>query len=789
MGVVGYTTGLKALLSTRLALDTIGNNVANASTPGYSRQRVALSSALPVSVRGLLVGTGVDALDVRRVVDELLQRRIADQRSIGGRLQARFDSLGEIETYFNEPTESGLGSLMDGYFAQLAALSATPDDPIPRVGVVQAGLEMTGQFREIEARLAGMGTDLTRGLEMRVDEANALADRIALLNVEINAIELGSSQANGLRDERDLAVEELAELIDVEVHESSTGAVRVIAGGAELVSADRSHHLAVSETGGGAVTLTVEGVAGSLDARGGRIGGLIEQIEEFVPRLRAELDELARTLILGVNRLHSTGIPGSGPFHALTGDHAVQDLDQDGKLDDELLSKAGLPFGVSSGTLHVSITDEASGAITVHEIQISASHTTVGDFVDALNAVPHLSAELDAVGRVRIAAGTGYAFDFSSRLDPNPDDAGTFGGGAATLGSAGQEPFDLADGDTLLVSVGGAAAPASITFQAAQFADIDAASAEEVAAAINAEPSTGAAGLVARAVDGQLFLQTAASGAPPSAAGVPVLTLDGGSAVGAFGWAGHVGLAIAGNTVAVEVAVSGAYTGSENGKLFFRPNGDGVVGTTPGLGVDVFDAAGQKLTTLAIGEGYVPGTELDVGNGVKLSFGAGTLSAANFQSFALETLADSDTSDVLVALGINSFLTGSGAADVGVREDIEDDPSLIAAGLSDAAGDNANLLKLMELQDVPLDALGGKSVGQYYGTMVGSLGLETSAVGAGLEASESLATSLELRREQVSGVNVDEELVDLMRFEQSYQAAVRFVSVVNEVQAELLQLI
>ena len=86
------------------------------------------------------------------------------------------------------------------------------------------------------------------------------------------------------------------------------------------------------------------------------------------------------------------------------------------------------------------------------------------------------------------------------------------------------------------------------------------------------------------------------------------------------------------------------------------------------------------VATLDVGQGYEPGTDLEVGNGVKISFGPGAVSQSTGQACSLDVLADSDTSDILVALGINSFFHGSSAADISVSSDLRANVDALAAG-------------------------------------------------------------------------------------------------------------
>jgi flagellar hook-associated protein FlgK len=478
-------------------------------------------------------------------------------------------------------------------------------------------------------------------------------------------------------------------------------------------------------------------------------------------------------------------VPIGGAFTLLTGTNAVRDFDGDGKAPDELLSKAGLPFDVVSGELWVNVSDSASGAVTRQKVDISATHTTVQDFLDRLNEISHLSADLDAAGHVRIVADEGYGFDFSRRLDADPDPAGAFGGARASLGSLVSGPFALADGDTLdlTVSTGASSASFQVTLAQQDFQEISSASAAELAAVINADPNAQANGVVASSVGGSLVLQTLAEGSSAS------LTVDGGNVAMALGWSALVGTPVVGQTNAVEPVVGGLYTGTQPASWTFRPRSDGVVGTTPDLFVDVFDAQGDLVATLDVGVGYVPGTELAVADGVGVSFGLGELSASNGDVFALDLVPDTDTSDVLVALGINGFFTGSSADDIAVSADILRDPKRLASSAGGDPGDSSLLLELQRSEGEPRAALGGATLSSYFGQLVGDLGFQAGSATSARAASETVIASLQARRDQVSGVDVDEELVDLVAYEQSFAAAAQYIQTVQQLGDELLNLI
>lgn len=785
MSNIGIQTGLKALLSARYMLDTIGHNIANANTPGYSRQRVQLGSSLPIQLGSLLIGGGVDAGRVERSVDELLGRRIQGQRTLLGSLNAQRGGLGTFESLFAEPGATGLSSLLDGFFASVSQLSTAPTDSILRAGTVQASSSLSARFRDLASALDASSSDAMADVSARVSEVNTLADEVVRLNQQIGETESVSLTANDLRDRRDQALQRLSQLVDTTTVAGPNGAVRVLVAGNTLVGSARANKLSVVTGANGTSTLRIQGADGAVPVNGGEIGGLLRLGGELAQGYRTRLDQLARGLILETNRVHTTGMPASGAFDSLTGASKLQDFDQDGRVLDELLSNAGLPFEVVSGSLYVNVSDDASGALEKHKLDISATHTTVQDFLDQLNSIEHLSAGLDATGHLRISADAGFGFDFSRRMDANPDRDGLFGGTRATLGTSAGGPFALADGQTLDFTVDTSGTPVSfsIALDAADFSEISAATAEELAAALNADPQAQARGLHASALEGRLFVQTLSSGTSSS------LRLDGGTAVGALGWTGLVGANVQGQANGVNAHLSGLYTGANDERFVFRPTQDGTIGTTDGLKVEVFDRAGNRVTTLDVGAGYLPGTELEVADGVRVSFGLGELSATHGDLFAADAVADSDSSDVLVALGLNTLFTGSGAADIAVRTDIADDPSRLAVSLTGEAGDGGLLLDLLGVERKGSSKLEGATVGRFWGELASDVGFEAALADSALASGTSVLESLEQRQAAISGVNVDEELVDLLNYEQSFAAAAKYLTVVNQLGDELLSLI
>jgi flagellar hook-associated protein FlgK len=579
-------------------------------------------------------------------------------------------------------------------------------------------------------------------------------------------------------------VKEIGKLLDVRAIERSSGSVDLLVGGNLLVAGDRASALATAKDTAGTTGVNIGRNNIPLRINEGRIAALLRQESGAVPGYIERVDELARNTILEWNRIHTTGMPASGPFRSLTSAYGVADGDGDGQRGDELLSQSGFPFEVTNGELHVAVTQDSSGAMQRTRIAIDPNAMSLRDLADRISEIDHLTASVDPTGRLRIAADDGYGFDFSPRLDPDPDGAGTFGGKNPSIGSTTSGPYDLS-GQTFPVSftvtTGTATVPTTttVTLAANDFVDPSAATVDELVAAINTDLGTSG---TASAVGGRLVVQSAQGG---STSRLSLTNSGAGTALQALGLSTT---AVAGRDTAVAVAVTGSYAGAENQRFVFEAESDGIIGQTQDLRVRVLDSSGNLVTTLNVGRGYEPGSPLALGDGIKVAFGAGSISASAGNVFELDALADSDTSDLLVATGMNSFFLGSSASDIAINPDLIGNPDRLAAAVGSASGDAGNLARIISLRDRDIDDLDQNTIEDFYADLVGDVGFETSAATGQLQAQSQLLAQLQADREAVSGVNIDEEMVDMLRYQQSYEAAARFLSVAQEMTDTLINI-
>ncbi len=234
------------------------------------------------------------------------------------------------------------------------------------------------------------------------------------------------------------------------------------------------------------------------------------------------------------------------------------------------------------------------------------------------------------------------------------------------------------------------------------------------------------------------------------------------------------------------VSVSGVYTGTENQTFTCIAVGSGSVGNGT-LNLEVKDSDGKVVNTLNIGSGYAAGDELDLGNGIEISVGSGDLNDGD--NFTVDAYANTDTSGLLAAVGLNTFFTGTSATDIAVSSDLADNPGRVASASGADGTDNNNALKLASLSDLKIDDLNSMTISDYYQQLVTNIGEQTSVKKTSQANSEDLVLSLTNQESDVSGVDINDESAKMLVYEQMFQAAAKYISTVNDSLTSLMDIL
>lgn len=333
--------GRRALLSQQANLQTIGHNIANVDTPGYSRQRVLLRSTLPQQTAGGLFGTGVSVGSIRQVRDLFLGVQFREANKSLGEQSYLEKTLSQIESIFNEPQDNSLGNSINEFFNAFSSLSTDPGNGNNRRQVIAKANQLISGFKQLGQQLETMRSSLNDDLNNMTAEVNRLTSEIADINQQVKIQELGGNVANDLRDRRDLLIDNLSSIIDVHTNEQPNGTTTVymgrmaiVDGGDALIIESRT----INSSGVSTNEIAYKGTTITLRNRGGEMAGLLASRDEILPRYMDQLNELARSIMNEVNSLHRTGFGDDGStgldffdvnFQDVTNMRLNRDIEQD----------------------------------------------------------------------------------------------------------------------------------------------------------------------------------------------------------------------------------------------------------------------------------------------------------------------------------------------------------------------------------------------------------------------------------------------------------------------------
>lgn len=333
MSFYGLEIAKSAIFISQQAVNLAGHNIANASTAGYTRQRVtavALDAAdfsgryAPLQKGGVGAGAHIKAVDQLRnaYIDRALRQEYSDM----GRFSTRTDELEYIEAIFNEVRGRGISGTLSEFFDSIQEFSKDPVSKEIRTNVQQNALKLTESFNHYYKQLSEHQAVMNESLKMASLHVTGILSTIAAYNKSIYSYELGGEKANDMRDKRNLLLDELSEYLDIEYHEDSSAKLTISAGGDLLVSHTDFFALTAVADQQGVVTGTPDFyrlcIEGTDDGTGSPIelkytSGRLYAYKELrdgnsptdigIPHLLTSLNKLVRGLAEAFNSVHEDG--------------------------------------------------------------------------------------------------------------------------------------------------------------------------------------------------------------------------------------------------------------------------------------------------------------------------------------------------------------------------------------------------------------------------------------------------------------------------------------------------
>lgn len=294
-------------------MNVAGNNIANASTPGFSRRRLGLTP-MGYPMRGVqmgspfpTVGSGVSAQSLERMRDGLLASSANEARSGLGGADEETRLLGALEGLFGVDSGASLQDAMGGFWSAWSDLANNPTDTGVRTTLLSQTETVADTLNDLDTNINRLAGETETALGDSVGQVNGLLDEIAALNAQINAAGAAGSPDLAAEDRRDAAVAELSAFVPVRVSSEDDG-YAVTINGMMAVQGNQAQGLTLDTPTGGPATVRFEGTDVSFSSSSdGEIGAQLRTLNETIPETQAALDAFTESLVTTVNEKHAGG--------------------------------------------------------------------------------------------------------------------------------------------------------------------------------------------------------------------------------------------------------------------------------------------------------------------------------------------------------------------------------------------------------------------------------------------------------------------------------------------------
>ncbi|MCC9624125.1 flagellar hook-associated protein FlgK [Thalassospira sp. MA62] len=340
-------TAISGLNTAQARIAITSSNISNVNTEGYSK-KIAGQETLTLDGQG----AGSQVGDVYRNVNEGLVREMRGELGKAGREEVRFEFFSRVQTLFGTPqSDAAISQRINDLADAFEQLGVTPDQNSPRIEAIESALVVVDSFERLSSQMQDIRDDIDDTITDEVDRANTLLDEIAELNTSVIRLNNVGEPTTEMEDQRDQKLNELSKIIDITTFKRGDGSMVVFSARGANTLLDRSpHHLTFNQTAGyepgtsgSGISLDGEDITDTLQT--GTLKGLFEMRDSEIPALNDQVNELARQLRDAINAEHNRGtafpppanlsgnrvVDGNDPVNA-TGAFRIAALDEDGNL-------------------------------------------------------------------------------------------------------------------------------------------------------------------------------------------------------------------------------------------------------------------------------------------------------------------------------------------------------------------------------------------------------------------------------------------------------------------------
>ena len=428
------------LQAMEIGLHVVGNNIANANTPGYIREKVLYVPAPVQKLGNLTLGLGVEIAGIVQNIDTFIEDRLRGVAGDRASSEIQEKVYRDLESIIGELSDTDVSTQLTNFFNSIEEVVDQPEEMSVRNLAVQAGKALATTINTLNRRVTTAYEEFGIEVNNLTTEINTLTEQVRKLNVQIVSLEGGNptaSQAGALRSQRGVALKRLAEIADVSVTENPVGAVNVTVGGELLVFEGTAREVKTAyATTNGRPTASIQFVENNspLQVSGGELHGIYEARDRIVGGFLDRLDNFASALAFEFNKVYSQGQGATG-FQSVTSQESVSDPAI-------ALDEAGLAFTPVNGQFKLQVYNTATKLTETHTIKVDLDglqdDTTLASLVSQLNGVTGVSAQVTSDNKLKITAASAetrlaFADDSSGLLAAIGVNTFFTGSSAATL--------------------------------------------------------------------------------------------------------------------------------------------------------------------------------------------------------------------------------------------------------------------------------------------------------------------------------------------------------------------
>ena len=305
--------GMQALDATQGALDATSNNIANANTPGYTREVAQFSEAPETDNGGVVDGGGVSLEGLQSIRDELLNLQIQQQTSQQSSADTQSSTLQQIQSFFSTSSGGDLASAMSAFSTSLSQLSANPANSATQQAVLSAGQNLAGAFQSTAGGLTSAQSYADGQVTQTVAQINSLSSQIAQLNGQLTPAATATNGGGTIEDQRDQLVQQLSALTGISVTQTNEGETITTGNGTPLVMGGQAFTLQTTAGSDGmAQVLDSNGTNITASIQGGTLGGAIQVRDQTIPGFLTQLNTLASQFATAFNAAQAQGFDSTG---------------------------------------------------------------------------------------------------------------------------------------------------------------------------------------------------------------------------------------------------------------------------------------------------------------------------------------------------------------------------------------------------------------------------------------------------------------------------------------------